>query len=130
LAAGKNYRYYFTARDSDGKEAPQSIVRKSPTVDARADIAPPALTAISMGEATARTVVIRWQTDEPATSMVEFGTQAEYGAREPVDGLEIQHAVTLGGLQPATTYHYRIVSADESGNKASSGDYTFTTKGE
>ncbi len=130
LPAGKDYRYFFTAKDDDGNEAPRSMARQSPAVDARADIAPPALAAIEMGEITARTAAIRWRTDEPATSTVEAGMDAATRARSSVDGLRIHHAVVLTELRPATTYHYRIISVDKAGNQARSGEYTFVTKAE
>ncbi len=35
--------------------------------------------------------------------------------------------MALSGLNPDTTYHYRVLSADSAGNAATSGDFTFRT---
>src|SRR5439155_9261119 len=46
----------------------------------------------------------------------------------PLDSrLLTAHSVTLSGLTPSTTYHYRVLSTDAAGNPATSGDFTFTT---
>ncbi len=82
--------------------------------------------------------IIVWNTNEPADSQVEYGTTVSYGSASVLDpmlswtragygGVARGHVVALAGLLPATTYHYRVVSRDSSGNVARSGDYTFTT---
>jgi len=37
------------------------------------------------------------------------------------------HSVTIGGLEPSTTYHFRVRSRDAAGNQAVSGDFSFET---
>jgi hypothetical protein len=60
---------------------------------------------------------------------VEYGTTAAYGLVTPLSSTHITgHSKTVGGLQASTTYHYRISSADATGNLAISGDNTFTTE--
>ena len=44
--------------------------------------------------------------------------------------LVLDHSVSLTGLLPETTYHFRVLSRDGFGNFAMSGDFTFTTSGE
>ncbi|MDZ7363133.1 MAG: PQQ-dependent sugar dehydrogenase, partial [candidate division KSB1 bacterium] len=69
-----------------------------------------------------------WQTDEASDSQVEYGLTAGYGSSSPLDAaLVTSHTVTLSGLQPNTTYHYRVKSKDAAGNLAASGDFSFTT---
>jgi phosphodiesterase/alkaline phosphatase D-like protein len=41
--------------------------------------------------------------------------------------MELKHKVTLENLQPNTTYHFRVTSVDESGDKWVSADFSFTT---
>jgi len=41
----------------------------------------------------------------------------------------IEHLVHLADLTPATTYHYRVMSADRADNLTVSDEYTFTTLG-
>jgi len=80
---------------------------------------------------------IGWKTDELASTQVEYGTTDTYGklepdppADDPTGGTSlgvIDHAVVLKGLQPNTTYHYRVKSKDKAGNEQVSGDKTFMT---
>jgi hypothetical protein len=82
-------------------------------------------------------VSINWTTDEPSSSQVEYGGSISYGSLEPALAADdptsgqvmgvITHAVVISGLQPNTTYHYRVKSKDAAGNEAVSGDKTFTT---
>jgi len=72
--------------------------------------------------------LIRWRTDEPATSRVQFGADVDYGF-EGGDGDFVQeHAVALTNLAPGSVYHFRVGSADRAGNgPAWSGDFALTT---
>ncbi|MCL4785535.1 MAG: immunoglobulin domain-containing protein, partial [Verrucomicrobia bacterium] len=69
---------------------------------------------------------ITWQTDEPATTAVEHGLTAALGTTNTLAGLRTNHSVTLSGLTPGVTYHYRVRSADAVGNVAVSTVATFT----
>ena len=74
------------------------------------------------------TATITWTTDEPGTSLVEYGLTDAYGSATTENAtLVTSHAVYLTGLTRGTTYHYRVVSADASENEGRSGDYTFIT---
>jgi len=71
---------------------------------------------------------IRWSTDKDSDSAVEYDGQAEvYGHRKSNAALVRNHQILLSGLQPATTYHFRVRSADAAGNVAYSSDLLFTT---
>jgi len=96
---------------------------------ARLDVTAPVLSAISVSDITTTEATITWTTDEPATSQVEYGQTTAYGLVTPLDEeLVTTHTVTLTGLDPATTYHFRVKSKDAAGNLAVSDDYTFTTR--
>jgi len=127
LAPGEDYSYHFTASDSQGNEAPRSLTRRSPTVDAAADIAAPSLANVRVTDRGPRSVAIRWETDEQATAEVAFGTDATYGKRSGRETPADSHRIELKGLAPDTTYHFRVSSTDAAGNRATSGDYTFET---
>jgi hypothetical protein len=91
------------------------------------DSTPPVLSevlAIEIGKVRA---TIAWTTDEPADSTVEYGTDPDYGGVVSLEGLVLAHAVVISGLEPATTYHYRVASADSAGNVATGEDLTFET---
>ena len=71
---------------------------------------------------------ITWQTNEPATSQVEYGLSAAYGNLSPLDQtLVTAHSVSLTGLTSETVYHFRVISRDASNNEAMSQDSIFQT---
>lgn len=79
-------------------------------------------------QAQATTAVIRWYSEVPTTSAVLYGTTGDYGQVSAYDQeMVTSHRVTIGGLTPATTYHFQVAGMDESGNPSYSGDNTFTT---
>jgi hypothetical protein len=73
-------------------------------------------------------VTINCRTDLPSSAVVEYATRAyytAYGSYEgsDTDGLTVTlHHISLTGLQPGTTYHYRLVCEDEV-----TQDYQFST---
>ena len=118
--------YYFavTAYNTAGNESAFS----NEVTKTLADTMPPVISAIASGSITSSGATITWTTDEAATSLVEYGTTTAYGTSSALDStLATIHTRALSGLAPATTYHYRIKSADAAGNLATSGDNTFTT---
>jgi hypothetical protein len=86
------------------------------------DISGVSATADAEGHAT-----VRWTTDEPSTSVVEYGRTAALGSEVENTALVTDHSVELTGLQPATTYSFRVNSADGAGNAASGTTATFIT---
>ena len=75
-------------------------------------------------------VAIQFTSGVPTMCNVAFGIGANYGALTtmPMMGGAIQdHAVTLSGLAPETTYHYRVTLTDEQARVYQSGDLTFVT---
>lgn len=78
---------------------------------------------------TTTTATVTWDTDEAATSQVEYGKTTDYGSETTLDAtLLASHSVVISGLKPETTYHFRVKSVDGSDNEKVSKDYTFTTK--
>jgi uncharacterized repeat protein (TIGR02543 family) len=72
--------------------------------------------------------LIQWTTDVAATSRVNYGLTTSYelgNVSNPT--LTTTHAITLTGLTAATPYHFQVVSANSTGNTATSADATFTT---
>jgi hypothetical protein len=77
---------------------------------------------------TSTTAKVKWRTDEPANSQVEYGTTTQYGTFSTIDpAMVTKRGVLLENLQPNTTYHYRVRSVDGIGNLWISSDFTFTT---
>jgi len=69
---------------------------------------------------------VRWTTDEPATSRVEFG-EGELRYHLGHDALVTEHEVFVFGLHADTTIHLRVLSTSASGQTFASDDLTFTT---
>ncbi|CAG0957191.1 Serine-aspartate repeat-containing protein D [Methanosarcinales archaeon] len=91
------------------------------------DTTPPAISnVVSMPDVSS--AIIRWNTDESATSNVSYGQSIAYENGSIVDGtLTTSHAITLTGLTAGTQYHYQINSTDTAGNSANTADLSFTT---
>jgi hypothetical protein len=73
-------------------------------------------------------VSIAWTTNEPATSVVDFGI-GSLQRRLTSNVLTLEHLVTLIDLDPQAIYSYRAASTDRSGNgPVTSAIGTFTTQ--
>ena len=59
---------------------------------------------------TTNTIIVAWETDLPSHGAVAYGETEEYGASVADATTGTRHAVTLTGLAPYTTYHYRVES--------------------
>ncbi|RLG03181.1 MAG: hypothetical protein DRN61_05245, partial [Thaumarchaeota archaeon] len=95
------------------------------------DTTPPIITEVSVSTVSDTKATIVWKTNELSTSQVIYGTTASYGSQTEEDTtLTYQHSVTLTGLTKKTTYHFKVISKDSTGNSTSSADYTFTTTDE
>ncbi len=85
-----------------------------------------AVQAVSIGSASA---TITWSTDEIADSQVEYGiSPGVYTWTTPLDpSMVTGHSQGLAGLDPSTTYYYRVRSADQAGNVSYSTEEQFKT---
>ena len=94
------------------------------------DVTPPSISNVASTNITQNQAVITWTTDEPSTSQVEFGLTSRYGNFTLLNNnLTTSHSVTLSGLSPNTTFHFRVRSKNLLKNEAVSKDYSFTTLG-
>lgn len=83
---------------------------------------------LTVSGVTATSATFRWGTDEVATSYVEYGV----GVPSWIAGdaaFVRPHTVTVLGLEPSTTYVWRVRSADVFRNVGESGLQAFTTPG-
>ena len=75
-------------------------------------------------------LIISWNTDEPATSQVEYGdgTGDTYASKTQLDtNLTYNHLVIISGLSPSKVYHLRTVSTDNGNNTTNSFDQVTIT---
>src|SRR3989338_3382119 len=139
LAPQTNYILVVKGRDKIGNEAVSDSQRLTTATDTRppqiselnvegAAIPPTASTA---QESTAQ-LIVSWNTDEPATSQVEYGegTGTSYSSKTQEDSnLTYNHLVIISGLTPSKVYHVQAVSTDKADNIGSSIDtVTITPK--
>ena len=106
--------------DSTGKER---------TATAVADLVPPAISAVTI-TTDLGVLTITWQTSEPATSIVHYGTNSSnlnLGVTNAA--LVTSHVVKLTRLIPGETYYFSVSSADAAGNTGTNNNsgafYTF-----
>ncbi|MFA6000908.1 MAG: fibronectin type III domain-containing protein [Thermoleophilia bacterium] len=92
------------------------------------DVASPIISNIDTGAPSATGATIVWNTNEPATSFVEYGTTPG-GPYITINDtvLHASHSVTLSGLSEHTTYYYRVTSYDGLANYASNPELSFQT---
>ncbi|MEW6751836.1 MAG: cadherin-like domain-containing protein [Candidatus Latescibacterota bacterium] len=138
LVPGSTYTYTAgsqdMARNPVTTSAPQTF-----TTRAEADTDPPSITFGPVAlDVTETRATITWSTDEAATTTVDYG-HPDYEERVEQGALLQEHVVTLSGLEPGETYHYRVTSLDLAGNAVTtdpsggqlhSVDHTFTTLSE
>jgi hypothetical protein len=87
--------------------------------DLKSDTTPPIISGEAVRDTTSSSVTIKWTTDEPATSQIEYGLTAEYGSMTTIDpALVTAHSVLVSGLASRTTYFSRVRTKDAAGNEA------------
>ncbi len=108
--------------DSDTMSPGQTI-----TIDTALDPALPVISNISVSNITFDSATITWTTDQPADSLVDYGTTTAYDLTESDIAPVTSHSVVLTNLNMGTEYHFMVTSKNEYGFASSSGDNTFTT---
>ena len=133
LKDGVIYIIRLRGRDKYGNEAVSDPIRYVTGKDTR----PPVISNVSVeaqetgsGKASSTQIIVSWDTDEPATTQVLYGqgVGSEYPLSTPEEnGLTSRHTVVIRDVQPTTSYHLQIVSKDETGNQAKTGDLIAVT---
>ena len=129
LTANTAYYLVVVSTDMSGNTATSS--QTSFTTSAIADVTPPVITNLSAGSLGNTSATMTWTTDENATTNVYFGTVNPVvpspSNLQTIAGLSTSHSVPLTGLATNTTYYLVAVSADASGNTATSSQISFAT---
>ncbi len=126
LSPNKTYALSVTSTDPLGNGP--ALASLSATTAAAPDTTPPLLDAIAV-TADDNTATIAWLSDEPATSIVQFGLTSALGSQQANLDLETSHSLILTGLTKATSYTFVVLSVDTAGNTAQSSPLTFMTTG-
>ncbi len=123
LSTSTIYYFKISVTSQDGQAEYSSYFRTA--------IPPPDVTAPVISNVAAvpgvTTSSISWQTNEQADSQVNYGITVAYGSTVSDTNQTLSHTLSLSSFLPNTTYHYRVISVDSSGNSANSSDQTFTT---
>ena len=121
--------YHFTATSTDAASN-QGTAEGDFTTSSQSIAASLVISGINVSNVTDLAGTVSWTTDKPSSSQVAYGTTSVYGSTTTVDQtLTTSHSTTLSGLTAFTTYHYKVISADSSGNEVASPDQVFTTRG-
>ncbi len=126
-----NYFYRVRAADSvDNRGGPSSIVSKSAQGNYTE---PPGFASAPKATADSNQAKISWATSRASTSFVYYGTSpADLTQSKGALELTADHSMLLTGLQPATTYYYRVQSFDNDRTYALQEAYStissFTTR--
>lgn len=135
LADQSMYTFEVTGMDSNGIAIDNALIKNITTPN---DTRAPKVSNMTIeikssgfGELQKAHVVVSWETDESATSQVEYEqgiSGAEYKNRSKEDNAySTSHVVILSELEPSKIYHLRAVSRDGAGNLGASDDTTVIT---
>jgi hypothetical protein len=114
---GATYSYTVQSWDAASNRSAHSaplVVTTPPGADARA----PIITDFRITDITATSAVVRWRTDEPATTRVQY--EIIYSGNPEIienAALATDHVAHLIGLTPGSTYVCQVASADGVGNE-------------
>jgi len=91
--------------------------------------AAPAVSNVSVSNVKLTTADISYETSNPATTSLRYGTSITYGSsfEEAASSKTTKHSLTLADLTHSTIYHFKIYGTDTDGNDLSSDDYVFET---
>ncbi|MEI6886982.1 MAG: fibronectin type III domain-containing protein, partial [bacterium] len=137
LKPDMQYNMVVKGLDKIGNEAKSDIIKFTTASDTRAPIiseiiVEPIPTEISTSDKLKSQISVSWNTDEPATSSVEYGegSNENYQYKSTIDyNLTYNHIVVISTLDPQKVFHIRAVSKDKADNTAySSNMVTITAK--
>lgn len=84
------------------------------------DTLAPDISAVSAVADAEGRATVKWTTDEPATSSVDYGRTTNLGYDVAQAARVTSHSIELTGLSPTTTYRFRVSSTDAAGNTSQS----------
>ncbi|TAL49261.1 hypothetical protein EPN83_01850 [Patescibacteria group bacterium] len=129
---GANTAYYYIVGSADKAGNAAVSGQYSFTTKSGVDLNAPLISEVRATSIAVNSSHILWTTDESATSKVWYATTTPVTIENSVasvssSALVASHDLTLTNLATSTTYYYIAVSADASGNAATSSQSFFTT---
>jgi chitodextrinase len=127
LEAGKTY--YMAVQGVDKQGLPGELSEEVTAIVGGPDTVPPVISGVSIVNITSSSAVVSFSTNEEAYVQVEYGTNSLLGSLTGLTAVSSKnHAVTLSNLSGGTTYSYRMIAKDLSGNQILSEILSFRTK--
>lgn len=91
--------------------APTAAPTHAPTTEPEPSYEPITFTDITVEEVGPDYAIISWSVDPPAQGWIEYGTDTNYGSETKRELTLLGfHRQRVSGLQPETTYHFRIIA--------------------
>jgi VCBS repeat-containing protein len=120
-AVGASSRYLqYEAQLSTTNVNVTPVLQRVEIGAASTDTTAPLISQLNGTATGATTATISWNTDEPATTRVLYGTDPNNLSNELISSaLTTTHSQQLTGLTAGQTYYFRVFSADGTGNTAS-----------
>lgn len=125
LASDTAYQYQVASMDISGNIGQQSAILEVRTTIP--DYRPPVILNVSILEVHETDAKIHWVTDEPSSSTVFYGLNANLENKAENNETTLDHTVTVSNLMNDTPYYYKVVSCDPSNNCAESDRSNFKT---
>lgn len=119
-----SWGFSFKFCDSYGNPLPNVTYALAPALPT--DTTPPVISNVKVTPA-GTSAVVEWDTDEGATTMLDYGGTTALGTDYWDGDMVTHHSATITGLTAGATYYVRAGSADGNGNTAWAGTYTFQT---
>ena len=82
------------------------------------DSTAPKISNIKAKRVSIKSVKVSWETNEAATSVVEYGDTFKLTQTAKSRKMVTNHSMTITGLLPHKIYHFRVRSTDANGNEA------------
>ncbi len=125
LTPSTTYYFRIVSTNSKGRRDGSEIFAFETTEQ----VDPLALQNVESAQIMSNSALVRWETNNYASSQVRYGLSASELTRtsELIDEEVKQHNVVLLDLQPETTYYYEVTSTDVYGDTATSSVQSFTT---
>src|SRR5262245_43849030 len=80
------------------------------------------ISSVTITDMTDSAATIKWTTSALSDGTINFGLDSRVGViRDPAFDKK-DHALTIDELDSATTYYFRVISADEGGNRSTTGN--------
>jgi len=88
----------------------------------------PVITNITVSNITTDSAKISWTTNQPASTLFEYGTTTDYGSSYTDPSMTMAYEITLTNLNPATTYYFKVTVTNNDGVSSSeTGQFTTVT---